>query len=184
MSNTYDFGHADLLRDAAGEIDRYDALIADMNDAKKHIFASVRNALSPAEFKAWREAVKLRQKRRNNKDEAEAHDARVWAMLSMLEANSPKTGEKTSPDPVSAPAKGILDEKPPTRARAHPHDAREDAEINPATGEIMDCSQAHPALRPVDEAAGSDSNPLPAAFDEMPEMPGFLVRKRMKIEAP
>lgn len=78
--------NASLLRGAAGQIDELDDQIRELNDAKKDIYANVRDTVAPADFKAWRDAVKLRQKRRVDRMEIEEHEARVADMLHMLEA--------------------------------------------------------------------------------------------------
>lgn len=79
---------AALLKSAAAEIDNFDGEIAMLNGYKKDIYANIRETVAPAEFKAWRDAIKLRQKRRVDKEALEAHDALVLAMLSMLEAET------------------------------------------------------------------------------------------------
>ena len=123
--------HADLLKSAAGQIDELDDQIKALNDSKKDIYASIRETVAPEQFKAWRDAVKLRQKRRVDKDALEAHDERVWAMLSMLEAPEDRKAQKTAVDPVSAPANAIVEETAPTRvAHEEPHDLE--------TGELPD----------------------------------------------
>jgi uncharacterized protein (UPF0335 family) len=112
--------NAALLKSAAGEIDALDAEIRALQDDKKTVFDNIKESVEPPTFKAWKEAVKLRQKRRVDKDALEAHDARVWAVLAMLEAtgtevatrapsgaeaHDPETGEITDPDPPE-PAQG------------------------------------------------------------------------------
>lgn len=123
-----------LLKSAAAQIDAHDAEIKTANDAKKDIFANVRESVAPDDFKAWRDAVKLRQKRKapEARMALEEHDARVWAMLAMLEAVEHSEEAETPPAATAAPAIGIVKETAPTRT----HATRD--EIDPATGEIIE----------------------------------------------
>ena len=57
-----------LLIAAAGEIDAHDAELANINAAKKDIYDNIRETVAPDVFKAWRDAVKLRQKRRTDRE--------------------------------------------------------------------------------------------------------------------
>jgi uncharacterized protein (UPF0335 family) len=100
-----------LLRAWAQSIDDLDGQISALNDDKKIIYASARESLSPADFKAWRDAVRLRQKRAKNRDEMEAHDELVDHMLFVLE------------NPLT------VVENDDTRARPQAHD--------PVTGEVV-----------------------------------------------
>lgn len=164
---------AALLKSAAAEIDNFDGEIAMLNGCKKDIYANIRETVSPADFKAWRDAVKLRQKRRVDKDALEQHDARVWAMLSMLEAETVQRPHESRVDPLPAPAIGIVAETAPTRA--HPHVVHD-----PETGEIADPVPVAVAYATGDEAAGAEvlTDPVPAADYEMPDIPEALDRRR------
>jgi uncharacterized protein (UPF0335 family) len=104
--------NAALLKSAAAQIDALDAEIRALQDDKKAVFDNIKESVEPPTFKAWKEAVKLRQKRRVDKDALEAHDARVWAVLAMLEATGTELARAHTP------------------AGAEPHD--------PETGEITD----------------------------------------------
>lgn len=123
---------AELLKSAAGQIDELDTQIKALNDSKKDIYANIRETVQQEEFRAWRDAVKLRQKRRTKKAALEEHDALVWAMLSMLEAPNDQRRQKTPVAPLSEPANAIVEETAPTRVahEAEPHD--------PFTGELPD----------------------------------------------
>jgi hypothetical protein len=98
-------------REAAQAIDDIDGQIKALNEDKKAIYASMKEALAPSQNKAWREAVKLRQKRRDlvKRTEMEDHDALVWETLQALEA------------PVLKPKK-----KSGTEVATRVHDAREE----------------------------------------------------------
>lgn len=170
---------AALLKSAANQIDSLDAEIARLNDSKKDIFANIRETIALADFKSWRDAVKLRQKRRTPelREALEAHDARVWAMLSMLEAETVQQPNESRVAPVSAPAIGIVAETPPTRAQAH---VAHEPEHDPETGELSDPVPVEPAVPTGDEAAGvgNPSSPVPAADYSMPDIPAALNRRR------
>lgn len=167
---------AALLKSAAGQIDALDAEIKALNVSKKDIFANIRQSVVERDYMAWRDAVKLRQKRKapEDRDALEAHDALVWAMLSMLEAETVQRPHESRVDPLPAPAIGIVDEIAPTRAHAHvAHD--------PSTGEIADpvpVASVVPATG--DEAAGMEvpTAPVSAADYSMPDIPEALDRRR------
>jgi uncharacterized protein (UPF0335 family) len=74
-----------LLRGAAQQIDELDLAISHLNEDKKAVYQNVKETVPPAEFRAWKEAVKLRQKRRTDRDKMDAHDSLVADMLHMLE---------------------------------------------------------------------------------------------------
>lgn len=184
---------AALLKSAAGQIDTLDAEIAGLNDSKKDIFGNIRETVSPADFKAWRDAVKLRQKRRVDKEALEAHDERVWAMLSMLEAETVQPPQDRGVDPVSAPAIAIVGETAPTRTHAHvAHEGK--LPYDPETGEIVPHTSEPPVSggdggHPTDEnetgnPVGSEAVhapgklPDPADYSEMPDLPAHLDRRR------
>jgi hypothetical protein len=92
--------NAALLKSAAGQIDEIDVLIRGLQDDKKTVFDNIKESVEPPTFKAWKEAVKLRQKRRVDKDALEAHDSRVWAVLAMLEASGTEHAVNTSRAPA------------------------------------------------------------------------------------
>lgn len=154
--------NAALLKSAAGEIDEIDEQIRRLNDDKKVIFDNIKETVEPPMFKAWKQAVKLRQKRRVDKDAQEAHDERVWAVLTMLEA---ETGTRIAT-------------RAPAGAETH----------NPTTGEIPDPPE--PAQGGDDEvadaprsAAGQLSS-LPAGLTgsiDMPDIPAALDRRRKVV---
>ena len=184
---------AALLKAAASEIDAHDADIRAANDAKKDIFANIRESVAPELFKAWREAVKLRQKRKDpgERQALMEHDVRVWEVLLMLEAaEQPSTSETPSEATVS-PAIGHFEETAPTRARTR--DAREDVPHDPATGEITEhtpsAAECLPGAAADVEQGPEEVSPLasgPDLYDmaaEMPfagdlEMPEFLKRRK------
>jgi uncharacterized protein (UPF0335 family) len=143
--------NAALLKSAAGQIDELDDEIKRLNDAKKDVYTHVKETVGKDEHRAWKEAVKLRQKRRVDKHSLEAFDERVGALLSMLEAPERQATPKTPPAAKSGPANGNVEESAPTRAGAPagaepvPHD--------PETGEIT-------------EPASGDGNHSPRADGE------------------
>lgn len=141
---------ASLLKAAAGQIDAHDAEIRAANDAKKDVYADVRESVAPEDFRAWRDAVKLRQKRGtpDQREALERHDARVWAVLAMLEAPEQPGEAETPPAATVAPASGIVEETVPTRARARA--AREAVPHDPDTGEL------------IEPPAASSPGPVPA----------------------
>lgn len=138
--------HRELFLETAAVIDGIDQEIEDANERKKDIYADVKDDLPPADFKALKEAIKLRRKRRADKDACERHDERVWAILNVLEATEqPRTHETPRAANVGS-ANGHPEETAPTRAHLHiaqealgdqtkrvslpPHD--------PETGEIIE----------------------------------------------
>lgn len=110
-----------LLRSAANEIDEIDLSIAHLNEDKKAIYQNIKESMPPAEFRAWREAVKLRQKRRTDREKMEAHDSLVADMLHLLE----QTGTTFA-----------------IRAQVQVQVHASDPSIDPATGEIMEAENA------------------------------------------
>jgi uncharacterized protein (UPF0335 family) len=121
--------NAPLLRAAALQIDDLDGQASALADQKKDIYDNIKNTIPPADFKAWKEAVKLRQKRRTKRFEMETHEQLVFDMLSMLEVQSHQPTVKTSETIVSVAAIGPPTETRPTRAGAG-------ASFDPETGEI------------------------------------------------
>lgn len=169
--------HSDLLKAAAGEIDAHDTDIRQSNDAKKDIFANIRLTLPPNEFTAWRDAIKLRQKRAVSEEARmglEEHDALVWAMLAMLEGKSSQLDDEEAPAATETPANGNVEETAPTHA--HPHDAREARPPHdPDTGELTEpLVVASHYLQPA-QAAETVLNTVSAA-DPGP-IPDYLRRK-------
>jgi uncharacterized protein (UPF0335 family) len=124
-----------LLFAAAQQIDDLDGQARDLANQKKDIFDNIKETVSPAEFKAWKDAVKLRQKRVHKRVEIEAHDELVFEMLSMLEAQLVQVGAKRAVTPEILPANSLQNEKAPPRAHeAEKHDSE--------TGEIIE-TQSH-----------------------------------------
>jgi hypothetical protein len=154
--------NAFLLKSAAGEIDEIDAQIRQLNDDKKVIFDGIKETVEPPTFKAWKQAVKLRQKRRVDKDALEAHDSRVWAILEVLET-------ETGTD------RAIITSRAPAGAEAY----------DPTTGEIHDPPALLPggddADAPPRSAAGERLSHPPAAalagFTDMGDIPEALDRR-------
>jgi uncharacterized protein (UPF0335 family) len=107
-----------LLRAWAASIDDLDGQITVMNDDKKAIYASAKETLAPAEFKAWKDAVKLRQKRRTNRQEMDDHDGLVADMLFVLETTGLTEGANSD-----------------TRAHPQAHEQSHEG-FNPETGEL------------------------------------------------
>ena len=138
-----------LLRAAAQQIDDLDGQARELSAQKKDIFDNIKETIPPADFKAWKEAVKLRQKRVHKRDEIEAHDELVFQMLSMLEAQLVQTGQKRAVTPEISPANAHSSQEPHTRAGgADDFDAE--------TGEISQTpSQALIASEPVTERDGA-----------------------------
>lgn len=110
--------HSKLLFAAAEQIDDLDGQARALSNDKKDIYDNVRETISPAEFKAWQAAVKLRQKRRVNLVEVETHESLVTDMLFMLEAGLHQNVRETAAAHGSAPANGNQTESPHTRAGA------------------------------------------------------------------
>lgn len=184
--------NAALLKSAAGQIDELDDEIKRLNDAKKDVYTHVKETVGKDEHRAWKEAVKLRQKRRVDKHSLEAFDERVGALLSMLEAPERQATPKTPPAAKSGPANGSVEESAPTRAGAPagaepvPHD--------PETGEITDPDPPEPALGGDDadlalrSAAGEQVSSVPprplAGSIDMGDIPEALDRrKRQEVAA-
>lgn len=170
--------HAALLKSLADEIDGIDISISHFNDDKKALYDAAREAVAPADFRAWKEAIKLRQKRRVNRTALEAHDALVWRHLSMLEAGSGQDEHETPVAPIQSPANGIADEFA-SHVRARLHDAREETNPpahDPVTGEIY--SRVPPPPAAEQAAAGLPMPPQPPAAATMPDLPAFLDRRR------
>ena len=78
--------NATLLRAAADQIDALDSQIAALNDSKKDVYADIRETVAPEVFKAFKDALKLRRRRRDNRDAVEAHETLVDEVLTALEA--------------------------------------------------------------------------------------------------
>jgi hypothetical protein len=173
--------NAALLKSAAGQIDEIDVLIRGLQDDKKTVFDNIKESVEPPTFKAWKEAVKLRQKRRVDKDALEAHDSRVWAVLAMLEASGTEHATR-------APAGAEPDRLETLIAEAEaflpPHD--------PETGEITDpISSAHCLPDDSDEgvshlrsAAGEQVSSVPprplAGSIDMGDIPEALDRRKRR----
>ena len=138
-----------LLRAAAQQIDDLDGQARELSAQKKDIFDNIKETIPPADFKAWKEAVKLRQKRVHKRDEIEAHDELVFQMLSMLEAQLVQTGQKRAVTPEISPANAHSSQEPHTRAG-------EAEDFDAETGEILETpSQALTASEPVTERDGA-----------------------------
>lgn len=177
--------HAGLLRAAANQIDELDAQISALNDDKKLIFANARETVAPAMFKAWRDAVKLRQRRRVDRTAIEAHDALVWDVLTVLEA---ETDQRRDGRPV-APSVG-RETAIEAESLAHAHDAHEEIPAYDAdTGEIIEPPSSSPAA----EQAGAELPNVPPTLaapavlsqpDPDIALPDFLNQaKRREMEA-
>jgi uncharacterized protein (UPF0335 family) len=127
--------NAALLKSAAAMIDALDAEIRALQDDKKAVFDNIKESVEPPTFKAWKEAVKLRQKRRVDKDALEAHDSRVWAVLAMLEATGTEDAVNTSRAPAGAepdPLETLIAE---AEAFLPPHDSETGEITEPASGD-------------------------------------------------
>lgn len=181
--------HAGLLRAAANQIDELDAQISALNDDKKLIFANARETVAPAMFKAWRDAVKLRQRRRVDRTALEAHDALVWDVLTVLEAETDQRRDERPVTQLESPAIGLADENP-SHVHAHAHDAHEEIPSHDAeTGEIIEPPSSSPAA----EQAGAELPNVPPTLaapavysypDPDITLPDFLNRaKRRELEA-
>ena len=105
-----------LLRAAAQQIDDLDGQARELSNQKKDIFDNIKETIPPADFKAWKEAVKLRQKRVHKRGEIEAHDELVFEMLSMLEATTLQTAYESALAAQISPANGLQSQEPRTRA--------------------------------------------------------------------
>jgi hypothetical protein len=78
----------EIQRGGAQQIDDIDGQIEKLQADKKAVYDAMKEDLPPNVNKAWRAAVKLRQKRRDSlkRIEMEDHDALVWDILQALEA--------------------------------------------------------------------------------------------------
>jgi uncharacterized protein (UPF0335 family) len=154
--------HREMFLETATVIDGIDREIEDANERKKEIYADVKDEVSPEDFKALKEAIKLRRKRRVDKDGCERHDERVWAILNVLEATEQPRTRETPPRATVVAANGIVDEAAPTRA--HPHVAHE-PELpphDPETGELIEfpeCMEASTNGKPSSGAVPQDRAP-------------------------
>jgi hypothetical protein len=176
--------NAALLKSAAGQIDEIDVLIRGLQDDKKAVFDNIKESVEPPTFKAWKEAVKLRQKRRVDKDALEAHDSRVWAVLAMLEASGTEHATRAPAGAEPDRLETLIGE---AEAFLPPHDTD--------TGEITDPISSAPCL-PDDSdeganlrsAAGEQVSSVPprplAGFIDMGDIPEALDRrKRQEVAA-
>jgi uncharacterized protein (UPF0335 family) len=154
--------HRDLFLETATVIDGIDREIEEANERKKEIYADVKDEVSPEDFKALKEAIKLRRKRRIDKDACERHDERVWAILNMLEATEQPRTRETPPRATVVSLNGHPEGTAHTRA--HPHVAHEQElpEHDPETGELIEtrfASQPEPGSN-ADLACGDPSPTL------------------------
>ena len=202
--------NATLFRETARFIDAVDREVEDANERKKDYYADIKEQISPEDFKALKDAIRERRRKRRDPDGFERHSGRVWQIVSILEEETDPEAEKTAVGPVFGPANGNNAEAAPTRVYARV--AREEIHHDPETGEITERQQAsvpHPGPA-VQAAAGaaqfsaaadpsqdgvcwsdgftpSDSasaaGGAPPAVTEFPDMPGFLMRKKMKCES-
>lgn len=148
--------NASLQRAAAQQIDDLDGQIALLQQQKKDVYDTVKDAVSPSTNKAWKAAVKLRQKRRDTskRDEMDEHESLVFEILSELER--PEIKAKKSTGTVVA-------------TRVSPAGAEA---IDPVTGEITEHTDHVPA--PLTEHAGgveaSGHSATPAEpIEELPQ---------------
>jgi uncharacterized protein (UPF0335 family) len=201
--------NAALLKSAAGQIDALDAEIRALQDDKKAVFDNIKESVEPPTFKAWKEAVKLRQKRRVDKDALEAHDSRVWAVLAMLEATGTEDAVNTSRAPAGAEpdrletliaeAEAFLPPHDPETGEIHDHaetvttSPRADGEtLEPGSPSTIPISSAHCLPDDSDEganlrsAAGEQVSSVPprplAGSIDMGDIPPALDRRK-RIEA-
>jgi len=180
--------HRQLFIETARVIDDLDAEIADANERKRDVYADVREQVSPADFAALKEAIKVWRKRRVDKDACERHDERVWAILNALEGPELPAEPKSQPAATPSPAIGIPDEQS-SHAGAQAQDAREDMpDHDPETGEVIEppASQGWGDVGE-DETApqGSEISSLHASPTEWVEpdltLPDFLRRNRPEL---
>ncbi len=158
-----------LYLDTAELIDALDVEIADANDRKKELYADVKEQVSAADFRALKEAIKLRRKRRSDKDGCERHDERVWAILNVLEATEQPETRETPPAATPSPGNGIVVEMAPTRAGAHAHEAEELPPHDPETGELIE-TQPEASPEPVIINFGGEIPDIPACLDRRPRL--------------
>jgi uncharacterized protein (UPF0335 family) len=185
--------NAALLKSAAGQIDALDAEIRALQDDKKAVFDNIKESVEPPTFRAWKEAVKLRQKRRVDKDALEAHDSRVWAVLAMLEASGTELARAHTPAGAET--------HDPTTGEIHDHaetvttSPRADGEtLEPGSPSTIPISSAHCLPDDSDEglhlrsAAGEQVSSVPprplAGSIDMGDIPEALDRrKRQEVAA-
>lgn len=159
--------NAALLKSAAGQIDALDAEIRALQDDKKAIFDNVKEGVEPPTFKAWKEAVKLRQKRRVDKDAIEAHDSRVWAVLSMLEAAGTEVATRA---PAGAEAHDPETGELTDHAETVTTSPRADGEtLEPGSPSTIPISSAH--CLPDDSDEGASHHLRSAAGEQVSDVP-------------
>jgi hypothetical protein len=152
-----------LLRGAAQQIDELDLAISHLNEDKKAVYQNIKETVPPAEFRAWKEAVKLRQKRRTDREKMDAHDSLVADMLHML--------EQTGTD------RAIKD----TRARLQVHEEPTPPH-DPATGEITNETPAASCLSDAGQEGGALDHVAPPSNNDPGDVPDFLDRRRPREE--
>lgn len=183
-----------LNRAAAQQIDELDGQIAVLQSQKKDIYDNVKSTVSPATNKAWKAAVKLRQKRRDRskRDEMEEHEILVFDILGALERpeikRQPSSGTAISP-PAGAeivdPATGEITERTdhaadPARQRQHAGGVEVVASPKPNITSPADLVPELPpsAILPVDTVAT-------AAGDSLTDQPSNVVGEEgLSLAAP
>lgn len=142
-------GHATLFREAANQIDALDAEIERLNADKKAVYDNLKETVTPADFRAWRDAVKLRRKSSADRDKADAHDARVFAILHDIEATGTPVATR-----ARAPAAA---REEPSHAAGGRSPAAEGAEAGGGYIHV-----ASPATPPPDPETGEIIDELPS----------------------
>jgi hypothetical protein len=165
---------AESLREAARFILACDQEVKDVNDRKKEFFAELRDDLTDKDISALKDAIKVHRKRLKDKDAAEAHDERVWEVLSIIEGSEVPKSEGTAPRARKTALAGIVEEMAPTRdARDPPHDAEtgELTEPESIASSVVDGASESPPL-----ATGGNVPALSPESLDAGDMPAFLRR--------
>lgn len=175
--------HAQLLREAASQIDELDLSISHLNEDKKAIYQNIKETVPPAEFRAWREAVKLRQKRRVDRHKMEEHDCLVADMLHMLEqggtVHAPARVQVQVRETPHDPDTGEITETDSAAASTADADAEGEAEVVPLVSPSQQKPAAGLAAATADQEGGVTAPVVPpSAIIDAGPMPAFLDRRR------
>lgn len=170
--------HAALLRTAAHEIDELDLAISNLNEDKKAVYQNIKETVPPAEFRAWREAVKLRQKRRTDREKMDQHDSLVADMLHMLEQGGMKVATRVrvrEATPAHDPITGEITTEQATASKAEAEEGGAH-ELVPPVPPSEPVSTA--ASLAVDVEGGATSPSVPPSTLDPGDVPPFLERRK------
>ena len=182
---------ASLFRAASNQIDELDAEIARLNEDKKAVYENLKETVAPADFRAWRDAVKIRRKTAADREKANEHDARVFAILHAIEtfgtpvatrAGAPAGAREGEPSPDAGlnPASEGADAGEEGFAAASP--SSPDVSHDPETGEITEQPLTEASLPSSSVEEGGGAFGFSSASDHLPDLPDFL-RRAQKAQA-